>query len=183
MGARPLSVRPTPPGRRLVVSVTDGIARKQRSEESRLWRAALQTPAHPPKLPLAVRANLLGSEVQRRARLAWWAAVVRCLVTLALALQLSGALHVVVDIACLTGDAAAAHFADDDATDCPPGCPSCHHVNGGVAAPPCPSAVRRVAPAADTPSRDLPYHALIPPAPARDSLFRPPRSISVTLAV
>ena len=97
-------------------------------------------------------------------------------VVLALALQLTGLVHVVSDALCLTADDIPAHFfTDDDGSDCPPGCPSCHHVNGGVAAPP-PQFVETIAPAGEEGAGEVVYRFLEPLAPALDSVFRPPRS-------
>lgn len=108
----------------------------------------------------------------------WIARVVNAFVVLALALQLTGLAHVVSDALWLTADDAAAHFfADDDDPDCPPGCPSCHHVNGGVAAPP-PHFVENIGPAGETTAGELAYRSLEPSAPALDSVFRPPRCAS-----
>lgn len=107
------------------------------------------------------------------------ARLVRLAVLVALALQLTGALHVAIDTLSLSADEARAHVADDDDDgDCPPGCPTCHHANGGVAAPP-PPGIEQITPAfvLQDHRRSVPF--LRPPTPALDTLFRPPRSLMV----
>lgn len=132
-----------------------------------------------PKLNDSVHPGSDLSDHHRRARRARWAVLVRIIVTIALALQLTGVLHAAADAFSLSGQAAITHFVDDDDTDCPPGCPSCHHVNGGIAAPP-PSVAREVPPADEAVGSDPPYRTLAAPSPAGDSLFRPPRATPVT---
>lgn len=98
------------------------------------------------------------------------------LVALLLTLQVSGLAHAVTDI-CLSREDAVLHFTDDDAADCPPGCPSCHHPNAGANVP------QRAAPAPECnrpPDRPLvastPYTADAPRGPMLPSVYRPPRA-------
>lgn len=94
-------------------------------------------------------------------------------VLVGLAIQASGAPHVVAHAFEIDDDADEEESHDDG--ECPPGCPSCHgcaHVQVAIAS----SRDLDLAPAeAVMMRRDL---AAIthPPSPLRDSLYRPPRA-------
>jgi hypothetical protein len=64
------------------------------------------------------------------------------------------------------------------ACDCPPGCPTCHHANGGVGAPSSPplGSLVAVAPLLAPETSAPPYAASLPQGPELPSIFRPPRS-------
>lgn len=117
--------------------------------------------AHAP-LPRFVRAALL---------------LLRALAVL-LALNLSGALHLALDL-WLEGEAAAQHFsgASDDGDDgCPPGCTSCHCTH---ASPALPEPVGAIAPLELLPAFEIawsPYESGAPPPRAPLSVYRPPRA-------
>ena len=99
-------------------------------------------------------------------------------------LQLSGLPHLAADA--FVSDTHACDDGGDDCRDeksgldCPPGCPSCHCVHGGVASLP-----NRIAgdlhPVVMGPSRTLVLRppAAFVPRPDLPSLFRPPRSLAL----
>jgi len=101
-----------------------------------------------------------------------------------LALQLSGAPHVIEDLAdtFLASESGIEHHDCDDESDqdCPPGCPSCHCTHPNVL----PSAQTDdlfawlgCLPGSEL--ADLPYESTAPPQPQLPSVFRPPRALHV----
>lgn len=121
--------------------------------------------------------------VSSRVRVAWitkrLTALLSALATLIVVVQLSGAGHVIADLTA-SPDVIAAHFASEDGGDCPPGCPSCHHTNGGVAAtPPSPPADEAGEPPEIGPGTfGRPHAWVVPPQPNLPSVFRPPRPLA-----
>ena len=113
-------------------------------------------------------------ERRRRTR-SVFARAVQLILVVAVTLQLSGVMHAALDAWRLSPSEIAAHFEDaDDDGDCPPGCPTCHHANGGIAAPP-PFVTDRIAPAAVMSMSGRPSPRAAPLAPELDPVFRPPR--------
>jgi len=116
----------------------------------------------------------------KHGRLAFLLATLRTLMVLA-AFQLSGTAHVAGDLVEMVTlghhTETNAENEDDPDHDCPPGCPSCHHVHYSGASLP-PPAVLRVAafPMSDKDATDLSPTNVVPQGPDRSSVYRPPRS-------
>lgn len=102
------------------------------------------------------------------------------------AFQLSELGHLGADIAEQAGLVVHEPDADDaresePGHDCPPGCPTCHHVHASNASlipwltPPAPLAARL-----ESILMELPPVAEAPPGPALPSVFRPPRRALVS---
>ena len=97
------------------------------------------------------------------------------LLAVCLALSLSGAFHFAIDVL-LEGDAAAAHFREqDDEQECPPGCADCHCVHGAAALPPDVTAFEAELLPAFTVTWS-PHPAQSVPAVELSSVYRPPRA-------
>lgn len=104
--------------------------------------------------------------------------VVRVFVVL-LALQISGFGHVLADSRMFGDNAGVEHgdcSSDVPGRDCPPGCPTCHHANGGVGSPP-----RQVTfallPSAPQATRFIPNEPETPSNAELPSVFRPPKPV------
>ena len=95
-----------------------------------------------------------------------------------LAVQLSGIGHALIDLQLLADETSAVQHGDcsSDAPgrDCPPGCPTCHHANGGVGSPAQHLNFKVIA-AAPHVVRFAPSEADAPPTPPLRSVFRPPK--------
>lgn len=96
-----------------------------------------------------------------------------------LAVQLSGMGHAAADLLFL-GDDASEHgdcSSEEPGRDCPPGCPTCHHANGGVGALP----RQQTFFAMPEPPRETvlftPAEADAPRGPDLPSIFRPPKLV------
>ena len=102
--------------------------------------------------------------------------LVRVFVVL-LALHISGFGHVLAD-SHLFGDVAGAQHddcsSDEPGRDCPPGCPTCHHANGGVGSPPLQVTFELMPPAPQL-ARFAPNEPEAPSNPELPSVFRPPK--------
>ena len=103
--------------------------------------------------------------------------VLRALVVL-LALQLSGVGHALADLRLITDDATTERHGDcsteEPGRDCPPGCPTCHHANGGVGSLPIQTGFV-VIPAPPEVLHFSPEEADAPLSPELPSVFRPPK--------
>ena len=102
------------------------------------------------------------------------------LLSLFLAVHLSGAVHAVVDL--LSGHDQPAQLAgcldEDEGRDCPPGCPSCHCAHGVGALPPRGVEAPSRRPRAVAAPRFFVRARGGPKNPALASLFRPPRGLA-----
>lgn len=113
-----------------------------------------------------------------RARLGWLFTALRVL-SVCLAMQLSGVAHFALDL-WLSGAAAAEHFHEcddeDDGEPCPPGCPSCHcaHVSPALPVPSEVPAVAELIPLLEV--AWFPYRGGAPPPATPPSVYRPPRA-------
>ena len=129
----------------------------------------------------ATMLDVAGSDLSSRRRLRGAAWVLWIAVAL-IALQLTGAVHVLAD-AIFSDEPCLASMSggcSDEAAgmDCPPGCPSCHCAHGGVGSLPS-RASSELLPIADDASQTL---ALTDPRSPKTSsyhafVFRPPRSV------
>ncbi|MFO0677683.1 MAG: hypothetical protein U0169_14200 [Polyangiaceae bacterium] len=91
------------------------------------------------------------------------------------AVNVSGFVHVASDVVTLVAHGDSHEEEDCDAHDCPPGCPSCHHVHSGGALPL--AATDFVLAAFDPGSELLPPPSSVPPPEgALRSVDRPPRA-------
>ena len=130
-----------------------------------------------PRSPLQSAAPI----ASRRGRVGWWFLTLFQLLALTASFQLSTVSHFAIDLV-QTLTVGHHHEAEDEDEsdfrhDCPPGCPTCHHVHiSGAALPPPmdskPSGVppERNAPAAGFADDD------VPPGPHVPSIYRPPRA-------
>ena len=104
---------------------------------------------------------------------------VRVLVVL-LSLQLSGIGHALGDAGFFSDEVAPAQHgdcsSDEPGRDCPPGCPTCHHANGGVGSLPL-QADFVVMPAVPGVARFSLSEADDPSSPELPSVFRPPKLV------
>jgi hypothetical protein len=120
----------------------------------------------------------------RRARLRWALALLLRIVAVVLTVQTSGLAHVAADLASAACGETAEHEdctreGDDDR--CPPGCPNCHCSHGGVNVMPAFGVALNVPDPPDGSSWSRPDATARPPAPARTSLYRPPKATPAAL--
>jgi hypothetical protein len=103
--------------------------------------------------------------------------LVRPLVVL-LALQLSGVGHALADLRFFGDDASSEQHGDcsseEPGRDCPPGCPTCHHANGGVGSLPLQAGFIVIPPVPEV-ANFAPSEADAPSSPELPSVFRPPK--------